>query len=277
VVAVTPGAPESVHLTAYPRVDAALIDEQLERQVDAVIRVKNLGLSLRSEAKVKTRQPLGLLIVRPRDEADRETLGRPELARQILDEVNVKQLRLLADEKGLVETSLRPNWKALGPRYGRAMKEIAAHLATLDARVLEDALAREGRYRFAAAGETVELLPDDVALTRSGPDNLVFMSDQGTFAALDTTITPELEREGIARDFNRHAQEQRKALDLAVTDRVVVEFAASDRIRDAVTEHAAYLRDELLADRIEPAAAVAGGVEAKIAGERVQLAIRKSA
>jgi isoleucyl-tRNA synthetase len=276
VRSVNPEAPESVHLTAFPSADAALVDEQLERKVDAVIRVKNLGLSLRSEAKVKTRQPLGTLIVRPRDAADRQALRQPELVQQILDEVNVKELRLIEDERSLVAISVRPNFKALGPRYGRAMKEIAAHLTALDARLLEDAFAQQGRYRFEAAGEAVEVLPEDVELVRTGPDHLVFMSDQGTFAALETTVTPELEREGIARDFNRHGQEQRKALDLAVTDRVAVEFAGSDRIRDAVAEHATYLKEELLADRIEPAVAPAAAIEAKIAGERVLLAIRKS-
>jgi isoleucyl-tRNA synthetase len=287
VLAVCADAPESVHLTAYPQVDEALIDADIERQVDCVIRTKNLGLGLRTEAKVKTRQPLGTLIVRPRDAADRAVLGDGELMRQILDECNVKELRLIDDEKTLVESSVRPNFKALGPRYGRAMQAVAAHLTALDAQVLEDAFAREGRYRFVAggggeeAGEDIEVLPGDVSLVRSGPPHLVFTFDQGAFAALDTTITPELEREGIARDFNRYGQDQRKALDLQVTDRVEVRFAGSERVREAVAEHGLYLREELQADRIEPVAeALLAGEsagEAKIAGERVLLALCKSA
>jgi isoleucyl-tRNA synthetase len=267
--------PESVHLTAYPQVDTALIDEGLESEVDCVIRIKNLGLALRSEAKVKTRQPLGLLVVRPRDAADRATLEKAELTQQVLDECNVKELRLIDDERSLVAASVRPNFKALGPRYGRSMKEIAAHLSALDAAVLERALAADGAYRFTAGGEPVEVLPGDVTLVRSGPENLVFLTDQGSFAALDTTVTPALEREGIARDFNRHGQEQRKALDLAVTDRVEVEFAASPRVRDAVAEHAALLCEELLADRIVPRDQLDGAGEAKIAGEVVLLVVRR--
>jgi isoleucyl-tRNA synthetase len=272
--------PDSVHLTAYPEVDAALLDEPLERRIDCVLRVKNLGLALRSEAKVKTRQPLSVLIVRPRDAADRAALGADELARQVREECNVKELRLIDDETALVAASVRPNFKALGPRYGRHMKEIAAHLSALDARILERAFAGDGSYRFEAGGEPVEVLPDDVTLVRTGPEHLAFAFDQGTFAALDTTVTPELEREGIARDFNRHGQELRKSLDLQVSDRIEVEFAASDRVRAAVAEHAAYLREELLADRIHAAAPdspPAGAQEARIAGERVLLAIRKRA
>jgi isoleucyl-tRNA synthetase len=295
VVAVAaPGAKtaESVHLTSYPQVDAARIDQELERKFDCVIRVRDLALALRGEAKVKVRQPLGQLIVRPRDAADRAALGEAGLVQQILDECNIKGLQLIDDEAALVTSSVRPNFKALGPRYGRQMKAIAAHLSATDARTLEEAFAREGRYRFslegvedggAAVGDAaggaaaVEVLPEDVELVRSGPAHLVFAFDQGTFAALDVTVTPELEREGIARDFNRHGQEQRKALDLDVADRVVVRFAASDRVRAAVAEHAAYLCDELLADRIEAVATLQGGAAAKIAGEAVLLSIRKSA
>jgi isoleucyl-tRNA synthetase len=270
------GAPESVHLTPYPRVDARLVAEDLERKVDAVIRAKNLGLSLRAEAKVKTRQPLGVMLVRPRDAADRAVLQEPELVQQVLEEVNVKELRLIDDERSLVESTVKPSFKALGPRYGTAMKAVAAHLSGLDAGPLEEAFSRDGAYRFELDGQTIEVLPGDVTLQRSGPPNLVFTFEAGMFAALDTTVTPELEREGIARDFNRHGQEQRKALDLQVTDRVVVEFAGSNRVREAVAEHEEYLRDELLADRIEAVPSLTEGAKAKIAGETVQLALRKA-
>jgi isoleucyl-tRNA synthetase len=276
VLAVVGGAPESVHLAPYPAADTALIDLELERKVDCVIRIKNLGLSLRGEAKVKTRQPLGLLLVRPRDAADRAALGESDLVQQILDECNVKELRLIDDERTLVESAVRPNFKTLGPRYGRSMKDLAAHLSALPASVLEEAFARDGRYRLELAGEPVEVLPADVTLVRSGPENLAFLFEQGTFAALDTTLTPALEREGIARDFNRHGQEQRKALDLQVTDRVLVEYAGSERVREAVDEHREWLCEELLADRIEAVAAPALGLEARIAGERVLLSIRKN-
>jgi isoleucyl-tRNA synthetase len=296
------GVPESVHLTAYPQVDAARIDEELERKLDCVIRIKNLALALRGEAKVKTRQPLGVLIVRPRDAADRATLAEAGLAQQILEECNVKRLELIDDESTLVTTAVRANFKSLGPRYGRHMKELAAHVAGIDARLLEEAWSREGRYRFqlpaaggkgvpgadggesaagggatpGGEGEAIELLPEDVALVRSGPPHLVFAVEQGAFAALDTTVTPELEREGIARDFNRHGQEQRKALDLDLTDRVAVRFQGSERVRAAVAEHDAYLREELLADRIEAVADLPGAVAAKIAGETVHLEVQKA-
>jgi isoleucyl-tRNA synthetase len=216
------------------------------------------------------------MLVRPRDAADRAVLQEPELVQQVLEEVNVKELRLIDDERSLIESTVKPNFKALGPRYGTAMKAVAAHLSGLDAGPLEEAFARDGAYRFELDGQTIEVLPGDVTLQRSGPPNLVFTFEAGMFAALDTTVTPELEREGIARDFNRHGQEQRKALDLQITDRVVVEFAGSDRVREAVAEHEELLRDELLADRIEAVTSLTEGAEAKIAGETVRLALRKA-
>ena len=276
VCSVDPEAPDSVHLTPFPHVRKERIDKGLEARIGAVIRLKNLGLSLRSEAQVKTRQPLGALLVRPRDEAERAVLSDPELRRQVLEECNVKELQTVADEGALVSSSVKPNFKVLGPKHGRHMKAIAAHLAQADAADLQRAFESSGSYPLDLGSETIELVREDIQLEHQGPEHLTFTFDQGTFAALDTTITPELEAEGIARDFNRQGQEQRKAHDLAVTDRVAVEFSASERVRGAVKAHLDYLCQELLANRIEAVEELAEGVEVKVAGETLTLAVRRS-
>lgn len=277
VVGVVPDAPESIHLVEYPTVDASLIDEDLEQQIGAVIRTKNLGLSLRSQASVKTRQPLSELIVRPRNADERAALERPELMQQVLEECNLKALRLIDDESTLVSSAVKPNFKALGPRYGKSMKAVAAHLSGLESSVLEAAFTADGHYTFDLDGASIEVVPDDVQIVHSGPDHLVFAFEQGTFGALDITITPELEREGIARDFNRYGQDQRKALDLDVTDRVVVTYEAGDKVREALTEHHAFLTGELLADSLEAVDSVGDdGITAKVAGEKIRLRLVKA-
>lgn len=277
VCAIDPEAPDSVHLTRFPEVREERIDEDLEARIGAVIRLKNLGLSLRSEAQVKTRQPLGSLLVRPRDAAERAVMEDPELTRQVLEEINVKALQPVADEGAFITSSVKPNFKVLGPKHGRHMKAIGAHLAQTDAAVLQSAFENHGSYQLELGGETLELIREDIQLEHQGPDHLTFTFDQGTFAALDTTLTPELEQEGIARDFNRQGQEQRKGLDLAVTDRVTVQFSASERVREAVETHLQDLCQELLADSIEAVEEVdAEAVKVKVAGEVIALRVQKS-
>lgn len=272
---VDPNSEESIHLNPYPQVDTALIDEELESSIETVIFVKNLALSLRSQSKVKTRQPLGTLLVRPRNETDRRVLGDSHFADQVLEECNVKKIELITDEGALVTTQVKANFKALGPKYGKQMKKIASHLATADSVVIQEAFAGGGSYQFDLDGSAIEITSEDVELSHEGPDHLTFLADQGAFVALDTTITPELELEGIARDFNRHVQERRKERDLEVSDRIRVTFQASDRIADAVAKHDSFLRQELLAQDITRVETLDEGSDVKVGGEPVRVDVQK--
>lgn len=274
-------APASVHLTDYPQVDESLVDDDLETRVGCVIRTKNLGLALRSEAGVKTRQPLQTLLVRPRTKEEADVLRDARLARQVLEECNVKEIRLIEDESELVETEVKPDYSKLGPRYGRHMKALAAELRATSADVLQQDFEAEGKSFVTVDGEDLEILPGDVDFVHRGPEHLVFAEEQGMFAALDTTITPELEKEGIARDVNRQGQELRKALDLEITDRVRVRYATGDEtVRRALEEHDEYLRGELLADAVEAVdevdASAEGATEVKLAAGTVVMAVEKA-
>ena len=272
---VRPDAEESVHLTAYPNVDANLVDDELEKQIDCVIRAKNLGLNLRSQAKIKTRQPLQTLKLRPRDELDAAVLANPHFATQVTEECNVKEIELIEDEGELVTTTLKPNFKALGPRYGKFMKQIGAHLSSASVAEVRNAQEANGHYAFVVDGTQIELEPSDIDWRYEGPPNLAFAFEQGMFAALDTAITPELEQEGTARDFNRHAQECRKEAGLEVSDRVHVRFAGSDRIAAAIEVHKLFLESELLAESIERKNSVdSDGV--KVGGEEVHIEVAKA-
>ncbi len=274
-------APASIHLCPYPEVDVSRIDDALEARLDCVIRTKELGLALRMDAKVKTRQPLGTLLIRPRDATDRTTLEQDESARQVLEECNIKELKLIDDEAELVRTEIKANFKALGPRYGKAMKAVAAHLGQADAKAVQAALDADGRYSFTVQAPDgtevdVDVERSDLQFVLHGDDHLVFTADAGTFAALDTTITPELEAEGIARDFNRGAQDQRKALDLQVSDRIHVRYSAPERVRVAIETHAESLKAELLAETLEAVDELReDAVTVKVAGEKVRLTVER--
>jgi isoleucyl-tRNA synthetase len=270
---VDPEAPESVHLTPYPQVDATLIDEQLEGSIDAVIRIKNLALSLRTASKVKTRQPLSTLYVRPRDAADREVLANPDYAAQILEEANLKRLALIEDEKTLVTMRLTPDAKKLGPRAGKHLKAIGAALGQADPAVV----LRGGPWAVEVEGQSFELAPEEILVSYQGPPNLTCTSADGTFMALDTALTPELAQEGVARDFNRLVQDLRKTSGLQISDRIAVRYAAPARIAEAVAAHAGYLRNELLAERLERHETLAGGSKLTLAGEEILVSVERLA
>jgi isoleucyl-tRNA synthetase len=271
VRSVDPSAPESVHLTPYPQVDASLIDEQLEQAIDAVIRIKNLALSLRTHSKVKTRQPLSTLYVRPRDAADRKVLENPDYAAQILEEANLKHVALIEDEKMLVTVRLRPDAKKLGPRAGKHLKAIGTALQQADPAVV----LKGGPYTVEVEGQAFELAQEEIVVSYEGPANLMCASADGTFMALDTALTPELQQEGVARDFNRLVQDLRKTSGLQISDRIVVKYVAADRIAEAITAHSEYLRNELLAERIERRETLEGGATLPLAGEEIVVSLEK--
>ena len=270
VRSVDPGAPESVHLTRYPQVEASLVNETLEQNVEAVIRIKNLALRLRAQMRVKIRQPLGTLYVRPKDVEDRRVLENAEYAAQILEEANLKKLVLIADEKNLVKVRFKPDAKKLGSRAGKRLKAIGEALEKAD----PESVLKPGPFSVEVDGQAFELAPEEIAVYFEGPANLKCGLEQGTFVALDTTLTPELVQEGLARDFNRLVQDQRKALNLDISDRIAVRYAASPRIADAIKAHEAYLRNELLAERLERAS-MPDGVRLPLSGEEIFVSITR--
>jgi isoleucyl-tRNA synthetase len=271
VCSVDPVAPASVHLTRYPKVDAALIDAALEQSIDAVIRIKNLALSLRTQSKTKIRQPLNTLYVRPKDAADLHVLENPEYAAQILEEANLKNLVLIEDETALVKVTFKPDARKVGPRAGKYLKAITQALGQADAK----SLLMGTPLKVEIDGQPFELAPDEILPSFEGPENLKCMLEQGTFLALDTTLTPKLLQEGLARDFNRLIQDQRKAMNLEISDRIVVSYFASPRIAEAIATHADYLRNELLAERLEASVAPNGGSPLALGGEEILVTITR--
>ncbi|MEM6960200.1 MAG: DUF5915 domain-containing protein, partial [Myxococcota bacterium] len=285
VRSVAPDAPESVHLRDYPQVNESCIDEQLEQQIDAVIRTKNLALSLRNQAKVRARQPLCRLILRPRDPADRAVMEDRHFVEQILEECNLKTIELIADESEVVGLKLKPNFKSLGPRYGTKMKAIAKAIESMPPKELLDSL-QEGSFKFSLnTGDAeqaeveqaeVELNRGDVNVVLDAPEHLCATYEFGAFAALDTQLTEALEQEGTARDFNRQAQDQRKALELEVSDRIRVYYSSSERVQAALKANASFLRSELLADELTYVEDLKDAHQVRIAGESMWLKVERS-
>jgi isoleucyl-tRNA synthetase len=264
-------APESVHLLDFPQVDEAQRDEGLEDRIAVVLKVKNLGLKLRNLARIGVRQPLAALTVQPASEGERAVLEDPAYAGQVLEECNFKELVLIEDAGALVKRSIKPNFKALGARYGKQMKAIAAAVGKADAGALLGAT-----QLTLDDGAAIALEPGDLLVQVEAPDHLQHGEEGGTFAALDTRISPALKREGAARDFNRKVQDERKAQDLDISARIHVQYATdADALAEALEEHRGYLMEALLALKFSRVEALEGeGIQsAKIGGDVVHFRV----
>lgn len=232
------------------------------------------GRSCRNQAKIKIRQPLSRLLVRPRDEKDAAVLQEDEYLSHLYEELNIKAVELIdaATEEGMITRGIKLNPKIAGRRHGRYFKTLKTMEFEHDA--VMAAVANGGTFNVTVDGEEVELQRDDFEMVYAGPDHLAFMFDNNTFVAIDKTLTEELEREGNARDFNRQAQELRKKLDLNVADRIHVTFAGSDNIAASVEAHREFLMNELLALSLERVDAVEDTKPVKVGEEKVHLMIR---
>jgi isoleucyl-tRNA synthetase len=234
------GAPDSVHLTGYPEAHPERIDDQLEKEMRAAMRVVALGRAARSAAAVKTRTPLPKLVV-VFDRGDRDTGildGQEALAAMICDELNVKAFEVRADAAGLVQEVVKPDLKLLGPRLGKDLPRVRAALA-------------EGRYEASDAGIAVlgfTLGPDEVLRTHEGAPGHAVGADAGAVVALETTLTPDLEAEGLARELVRRVNDLRKDAGFAIADRIVLRYAGA--IGPTVERFAELVGSETLATGI---------------------------
>jgi isoleucyl-tRNA synthetase len=244
IVPVTPGAPESVHLSSWPEADLSAIDPDLSKQMVLVRRLVELGRATRAESGVKTRQPLSRALIAATgfDALDRE------LHTQITEELNVTSLASLSEVGGsLVDTTAKANFRALGKRFGKRVQDVARAVAEADAAALSLAL-REGTASVEVDGETITLAPDEVIITETPREGWSVASDSGATVALDLEITEELRRAGLARDAIRLIQEARKNSGLDVADRIALRWTSTDpAVVAALTEHAGLIADEVLA------------------------------
>jgi isoleucyl-tRNA synthetase len=239
------GAPDSVHLAAWPVPDAGLIDERLSGQLALARRLVELGRSARSSAVVRIRQPLARALVSAAGFADLPD----ELRAQVADELNVRALDTLGFVgEELVDVAVKPNFRALGRRFGKQTPTVAAAIEAADAAGLAGGLRSGGTVSVLVSGEPVTLGADDVIVTRTPRSGWAVASDGGETVALEVSVTPELRREGLAREVVRLVQDARKSDGLDVTDRISLRWTAADsELAAALTEHGPMISGEVLA------------------------------
>ena len=267
--------PQSVHLCEYPQPDSELLDPTLNTRTATAQLVVKLGHKLREEKNLRVRLPLAELQFACGSDEQRAAIEH--LSEVIREELNIKQLTSAENLDGLVSYSYKPNLKTLGPKYGKLLGVIRKELPNVDGAIL--APLRNGEnITITLDGNELELGPDDVMISTEQATDWGCADENGVQIAISTVTTPELEREGMSRDFVRQVQQLRKDADLDIQDRIRVFFFTEDeQVAAAVTEWDQYIRDETLADSIsqvetapENASAVTiGSAKAKIWIERI--------
>ncbi len=245
VVSTDPAAPASVHLADWPVVDEDAIDEKLDEAMRLTRRIVELGRSARSEARVKTRQPLGRALI----PSGAFALLDADLRAEVMAELNVEHVESFASAGDLVDYSAKGNFRALGKRFGTETPLVAAAIASADASVLSADLATHGRANVLVTeiGE-VQVTPEEVIVSERPREGWSVVNEQGETVALDLELTPQLVQAGLAREFIRGVQEARKSSGFEVSDRIRLAWAASsDATAEALRANSALIGEEVLA------------------------------
>ncbi len=239
---------KSVHLTYLAEAQTNLIDERLNDRMKLAQQLSSMVLSLRKRENIKVRQPLQKMMV---PALKPETVDLIESIKDIvLSEVNVKQLEVLQDVSGVLVKKAKPDFKKLGPRYGKLMKQISGAVAQFT----QDDIAKleaDGRYLLTLDGQEVELLEDDVEISTEDIPGWLVVTENGVTVALDVTLSEELRYEGIARELINRIQNLRKDTGLEVTDRILLKIQRTEGVEEAINRNKKYITDETLADKLE--------------------------
>ena len=238
---------ESVHLAIFPVFDESLINKDLEERMDIAQKVSSMILGLRRKVSIKVRQPLAKIIVPVPDKNFKKKFEA--IKDLILAEVNVKEVEYIDDTAGILIKKIKPNFKTLGPRFGKLMKDVSSVINAMDQRAIASFEAN-GTCMITINGEEVALIPEDVEIFSEDIPGLQVANDGRLTVALDITVTDDLRYEGIAREFVNRIQNIRKDNGYDVTDKITVKIEDHEFAREAVKRHAAYIGSQTLAASI---------------------------
>ena len=238
----------SVHLVLFPEYDESLIDKDLEERMDIAQKVSSMILGLRRKVGIKVRQPLARIMVPIPDKYFRKKFEA--VKDLILAEVNVKEVEYIDDTASILVKKIKPNFKTLGPRYGKLMKEISNAIAAMTPQEIA-AFDTQGTHQLTINGQEIVLKADDVEIISEDIAGWQVANEGKLTIALDITVSDDLRNEGIAREFVNRIQNIRKELGFDVTDKITVLIEDNEFVREAVTRHSAYIASQTLATAVE--------------------------
>ena len=256
-------AESSVHQTAMPAVNESLIDKDLEERMELAQLSSSMILALRRKVNIKVRQPLAKLVIPILDDKLQEQFQRVQSL--VLNEVNVKEVEFIRNTEGLITKKIKPNFKTLGKRYGKQMKEIASAFAVMDqksiAEIERSSMAEDPRYLLHLAGGDVVLERGDYEITSEDMPGWLVASEGKLTVALDITISEALKREGTARELVNRIQNLRKESGFDVTDKIVAIVEKNPEIVASLEDYLQYVCSQTLCNNIELQDAPQGAAE----------------
>jgi isoleucyl-tRNA synthetase len=241
------GSDKSVHLTLFPAADASAINPALEKQMQLAQTITSMVLALRRKVNIKVRQPLSTIMVPVIDEQQRDMLNA--VRQLVLNEVNVKDIRIVGNDEGILVKRVKPDFKKLGPKHGKQMKAVAAAIAALDNASIS-LFEKNGSIDIDVNGAKATIDLADVEIISEDIPGWLVANEGSVTVALDVTITPELQQEGLARDIINRIQNIRKSRNYEITDRINLTFAKSSEIDDTVKNFGEYIGAQVLANSV---------------------------
>ena len=269
VCSIDAGAPISVHLCDFPEVDEKMIDTELEKNMDAVLKTVVMGRACRNASAIKNRQPIANMFVK----AD-FTLN--EFYKEIIeDELNVKEVTFTDDVSELTTYNFKPQLKTVGPKYGKQLGGIREYLANVDGNKAMAELKANGAIKFDVAGTEVSLAEEDLLIEMTQKEGYVTEADNYVTVVLDTNLTEELLEEGCVNEIISKLQTMRKDSGFEVMDRIKLYIDGNDKLADIVKKNEAAIAGKVLANEVLYNATTALSKEWNINGEKVNLGVEK--
>ena len=263
----------SVHLADFPSVNTSLINKDLERKMEQAQTISSLVLSLRAKEKIKVRQPLQKIMIPVSSAAQKEEILA--IADLVKHEVNVKEIELLEDASDILVKQIKPNFKTLGPRFGKDMKLIANAINNLQPSDIKQ-IEENGVLAIEINGKSINLERSDVEITSQDIEGWLVANQGATTVALDVTISETLKDEGIARELVNRIQNLRKDSGFDVTDRIEVFLQKEAHIENAIKQNLDYIKLETLTEELQVVAQLDKGIEVSFDTIETKLYIQKS-
>jgi isoleucyl-tRNA synthetase len=249
---------ESVHLTDFPVCNEALINKTLEEQMQLAQDISSMALALRRKVNIKVRQPLQTIMMPVLNEVQKTNIEAVRTL--ILSEVNVKTLSFVDNASSILVKKIKPDFKKLGPRYGKVMKQLAALIQAMSQNEIAS-FEQAGTFFFTIDGQACEVTTDDVEIISEDIPGWLVANEGNLTIALDIFVTGDLQKEGLARELVNRIQNLRKSTGLEITDKIRIVLSSSAEMNEAIADFAGYIKKQTLAESLEVAADLQAGEE----------------
>ncbi len=263
---------ESIHLSQFPEFDSSFVDKSLERKMENAQTISSLVLSLRAKEKIKVRQPLQKIMIPVDNNQQKEEISA--VSNLIKHEVNIKEIELLDDASDILVKQIKPNFKTLGPKFGKDMKLIAnavrnftqSHIASVE---------KEGKISVEIDGKMITLELADVEISSKDIEGWLVANEGSLTVALDVTITEDLREEGIARELVNRIQNARKDSGFEVTDKIKLTVLKFDELEQSINKNKDYVMNETLTNELEFVAELSNGIDIEFDQIKSKIVIEK--